>query len=104
MIGLFVASVTILIRSIYRCVELAGGFNGTLFVSDEALFMVLEGAMIVIATVALTALHPAVCFQGVWHEANFSFRMKKSYRLNKSEDLNSGAQSEMSNVPLNDMA
>jgi hypothetical protein len=76
-IGLVVASVTIVIRSVYRCVELSGGFNSTLFISDEALFMVLEGVMIVIATSCLTFLHPAVCFQGAWHEANFTFRSRK---------------------------
>jgi hypothetical protein len=76
LVGLFVASVTIFVRSVYRCVELAGGFNSELFTSDEALFMVLEGAMIVIATGCLTLLHPAVCFQGAWHDANFQFRTK----------------------------
>jgi len=78
LVGLFVAVVTIFARSVYRCVELSGGFNGSLFVSDEALFMVLEGVMIVIATTCLTVLHPAVCFQGAWHEANFAFRTKNS--------------------------
>jgi len=74
LIGLFIAGVTILIRSTYRVIELQGGFNGTLFVSDEALFMVLEGVMIVSATFCLTFLHPAVAFQGAWHQANFTFR------------------------------
>jgi hypothetical protein len=80
LIGLVVAAFTIFARSVYRCVELAGGFNGTLFVSDEALFMVMEGVMIVIATACLTFLHPAICFQGAWHEATFSFRNKKNVK------------------------
>lgn len=78
LVGLVVASVTIFARSVYRCVELSGGFNGTLFVSDEALFMVMEGVMIVLATTCLTLLHPAVCFQGAWDEANFRFRTKRA--------------------------
>ena len=91
------ASVTIFARSVYRCVELAGGFNGELFTSDEALFMVLEGAMIVLATTALTALHPAVAFQGVWHEANFQFRTKKGVdgkmmRVGSDEESQSGIE------------
>lgn len=87
--GLFVASVTIFVRSVYRCVELAGGFNGKLFTSDEALFMVLEGVMIVLATACLTALHPAVAFQGAWDAANFKFRAVKggeSKRLSGSDE------------------
>jgi hypothetical protein len=77
LVGLIVASVTIFSRSVYRCVELSGGFYGTLFVSDEALFMVMEGVMIIIATSCLTWLHPAVCFHGAWNEAVFHFRTKK---------------------------
>ncbi|CAG8949279.1 hypothetical protein HYFRA_00004904 [Hymenoscyphus fraxineus] len=77
LIGLFTSSLTITIRSIYRCVELAGGFNSDLFTGDEAVFMILEGVMIVLATACLTALHPAVAFQGVWHEVDFSYRVKK---------------------------
>ena len=34
--------------------------------------MILEGAMIVIASVTLTALHPGVAFQGSWAEADFT--------------------------------
>jgi hypothetical protein len=41
------------------------------------MFMILEGAMISIATICLTVLHPAVCFQGAWHEANFNLRSSK---------------------------
>lgn len=74
--GLLVAIVTIFTRSVYRCAELSGGFNGNLFVSDEAVFMVLEGVMVVIACTCLTALHPGVCFQGAWHVADFKFRTK----------------------------
>lgn len=77
LLGLFVASVTIFARSVYRCVELSGGFGGVLFVSDEAVFMIMGGVMIVLATTCLTLLHPAVAFQGAWHEANFSLRVKK---------------------------
>ena len=36
--------------------------------------MILEGTAIVIACLCLTLLHPGVCFQGVWDEANFKLR------------------------------
>jgi hypothetical protein len=85
LVGLLLACITIFARSIYRCVELSGGFNGELFVSDEALFMVLEGVMIIVACSCLTFLHPAVCFQGAWHEANFVFRTSK-HRHSQSKD------------------
>ena len=76
--GLAIASVAILIRCIYRCIELSGGFEGKLFTSDQGLFMVLEGAMIIVAASCLTFLYPAVCFQGAWDTANFTFRTGKS--------------------------
>lgn len=82
---------TIFARCVYRCVELSGGFNGTLFVSDEALFMVMEGAMIVSATTCLTFLHPAVAFQGAWPEAIFHFREKMYARQDvKMQRLGTG--------------
>ncbi|CAD6442374.1 b366ed3b-f2fa-4df4-aca4-f86e63795736 [Sclerotinia trifoliorum] len=74
--GLFLATITILARSIYRCIELSGGFHGSLFVSHEAEFMVLEGVMIVLATGALTLLHPGIAMRGAWTEVNFKFRSK----------------------------
>lgn len=98
--GLVVSVVTIFIRSVYRCVELSGGFNGTLFVSDEAAFMVLEGVMIVIACLCLTLLHPAVCFQGAWHEANFNFRTK-SQANGKSNSMSSDMESQNLGIEMN---
>jgi hypothetical protein len=76
LVGLAIATVTILSRCVYRCVELSGGFHGTLFTSDEVVFMVMEGAMIIIACLCLTFFHPAVSFQGVWDQANFRFRSR----------------------------
>lgn len=73
LIGLVVATVTIFIRSVYRCVELSGGFQGKLFTKDEALFMVLEGVMIVFAGSCLTAFHPGISFQGSWRDVNDTF-------------------------------
>ncbi|TEY52903.1 hypothetical protein BOTCAL_0253g00060 [Botryotinia calthae] len=74
--ALCLATITILIRSIYRCVELSGGFNGPLFVGHEVEFMILEGVMISAATIGLTLLHPGIAMRGAWAEANFKFRSK----------------------------
>jgi hypothetical protein len=37
--------------------------------------MILEGAMVTIACICLTVLHPGVAFQGRWAEANFRVRI-----------------------------
>lgn len=76
--GLVVATVTIHARSTYRCVELSGGFRGELFISDEPLFIVMEGVMISVACVCLTCLHPGICFHGVWNQLVFPLRGTKS--------------------------
>jgi len=81
LIALAVAVVTIFVRCVYRCVELSGGFNGTLFVSDQAVFMVLEGVMIVLATTGLTVFHPGLVFGQAWHDATFSFRQNNHTEL-----------------------
>ena len=71
--GLLLATTSIIIRSIYRVAELWGGFEGELW-NNEVDFMILDGAMIALAVVVLTALHPGVAFGEQWHAANWSFR------------------------------
>jgi RTA1 like protein len=100
LLGLMTATITIFIRSSYRIVELSGGFNSTLFTSDEAIFMIFEGLMIVIATSCLTLLHPAVSFQGAFASANFSFRVKKDAR---DKSMSSDQESQHSGIPLSMM-
>ncbi|KFX97688.1 hypothetical protein O988_04730 [Pseudogymnoascus sp. VKM F-3808] len=73
------ATVTIFVRSIFRAAELSEGFDGKL-ANDEVTFMILEGAMIVIACVCLTAFHPGVSFGGKWDQGNFKFRPLKQQR------------------------
>ena len=51
--------VFIFVRSVYRCAELSGGFSGPL-ANDEITFMVLEGTMIILAAILLTAFHPGL--------------------------------------------
>ena len=40
--------------------------------------MILEGAMIVIAVLALTIFHPGVAFAGHWADANFKLKGRKT--------------------------
>jgi hypothetical protein len=99
LVGLAFATITIFARSTYRCIELSGGFRGELFVSDEALFMVLEGVMISIACLCLTCLHPAVCFRGVWNQLVFPFRTRKaSPGKQKREFLNEDPETELDSL------
>ncbi|KAK5134143.1 hypothetical protein LTR08_006918 [Meristemomyces frigidus] len=76
MAGLVLATVLILIRSIFRAAELWGGFQGPLW-NDETDFLVLDGAMMAVSTVVLTALHPGPAFGGEWHAADWSLKKKK---------------------------
>lgn len=70
-LGLSLATFCILIRSCFRVAELSHGF-GSKLANQQVTFMILEGAMIVIASVTLTSLHPGVAFQGSWVEADFT--------------------------------
>ncbi|PYI17479.1 putative RTA1 domain protein [Aspergillus violaceofuscus CBS 115571] len=51
------AYVTVLIRCIYRLPEMAGGWGNPLM-QNEKEFMILDGAMVAIAVITLTVLHP----------------------------------------------
>jgi len=92
LVGLFTATITIMVRSIYRCIELWGGFSGALFADHEVTFMILEPTMIIIACLLLTGLHPAWCFQGTWHDANFNFRTKKGEQLKNRDSTDTESQ------------
>jgi hypothetical protein len=54
------AYLTILARCAYRIPELTGGWRSELM-REETEFIVLDGVMIVIATIALTVFHPGYC-------------------------------------------
>ncbi|KAG8970775.1 hypothetical protein FRC05_011726 [Tulasnella sp. 425] len=57
LIGLGIATVFIYIRSIYRTIELLGGWNGAIFV-NEKLFNALDGMPIFVAMFVLNVFHP----------------------------------------------
>ena len=75
-LAVFAATLFIFIRSCYRVAELKEGFDGKL-ANQEVSFMILEGAMVLLAVISLTVLHPGVAFQGHWSQANFSIRASK---------------------------
>ncbi|KIO22639.1 hypothetical protein M407DRAFT_79016 [Tulasnella calospora MUT 4182] len=57
LLGLGIVTVFIYIRSIYRTIELLGGWNGAIFV-NESLFNALDGMPIFVAMFALNVFHP----------------------------------------------
>ena len=63
--GLGIASITVLVRSAFRVAELRDGFDSDL-ANDEVSFMILEGAMLVLACLALTISHPGLCLSIPW--------------------------------------
>nr|A0A2Z5TTA9.1 RecName: Full=Efflux pump himE; AltName: Full=Himeic acid A biosynthesis cluster protein E [Aspergillus japonicus]BBA91555.1 transporter [Aspergillus japonicus] len=78
--GLALATVAIFMRSVFRVAELKGGFHSSL-ANDQVLFMTLEGAMIAIAVIALTVLHPGLCFDGLWDQTKWSFRRSRDSEM-----------------------
>ncbi|KAF7182522.1 hypothetical protein CNMCM7691_002093 [Aspergillus felis] len=83
LIGLTVATLAIFVRSIFRVAELREGFDGPL-ANDEVTFMILEGAMMVIASFCLTVLHPGYCFGGYWDQTSWK-AIKQSSQLSLNE-------------------
>ncbi|KAI0748847.1 RTA1-domain-containing protein [Fomes fomentarius] len=60
-LGLALDGVFILIRSIYRAIELSDGWTGRI-ISTQVYFNVLDGAMIVLAMFTLNVFHPGFLF------------------------------------------
>ncbi|KAI0078295.1 RTA1-domain-containing protein [Panus rudis PR-1116 ss-1] len=63
-ISLAFSGVCLLIRSIYRTIELADGWFGTI-ISTQIYFNVLDGAMIVLATYTMNIFHPGILLRGL---------------------------------------
>ena len=59
--GLILAFLTIFTRCVYRIAEMVGGWQNEIM-QNETDFIVLEGVMIVIATLCLTVFHPGIVF------------------------------------------
>jgi hypothetical protein len=74
------STVFILIRSIFRVIELAQGWSGELM-GNQTLFFVLEGVMVTLAVLVLNVFHPGWCF-------------REGYRIN-SKSAEEGSQAEM---------
>lgn len=78
--GLLLSTILILIRSIYRVVELWGGFTGELW-NDQTDFMVLDGVMVALSVIILTVLHPGPAFKEQWGANNWSLRGRRDSKI-----------------------
>lgn len=71
--ALFLATACLFVRTVFRSVELSEGFTGKL-ANNEVQFMVLDGVMVLIASICMTVMHPGYAFGKRWNDASFSFR------------------------------
>lgn len=85
MAALLLATLAILARSIFRAAELWEGFEGKLWNSEKD-FLILDGAMIALAVLLLSALHPGLAFGGQWNAADWSLRKGKGSKGGESGD------------------
>ncbi|TVY32923.1 Sphingoid long-chain base transporter [Lachnellula occidentalis] len=65
-----IATLLILTRSIFRVAELANGFKSRL-ANNEVAFMVLEGGMMLLTGLLMTACHPALFIGEAWGESGW---------------------------------
>lgn len=80
------------IRTVFRAVELSEGFAGDM-ANDEVLFMILDGAMVILSVLCLTVMHPGRGFAGRWNEAVFFFRPNKKSRRNRNHIAHDNVES-----------
>lgn len=71
--ALALSTICILIRSIFRVIEMAQGWDGEL-AGDQTLFFVLEGVMVVVAVVVLNVFHPGWCFADGYGVSSTGFK------------------------------
>lgn len=89
------ATITVFIRCCFRVAELKDGF-GSKLANDQALFMVFEGPMIMIAVLALSICHPGVAFGGAeaWRAANWTWKKRANGRNGVSMEESIGSNTD----------
>ncbi|KAG9250058.1 RTA1 like protein-domain-containing protein [Emericellopsis atlantica] len=71
------ATAFLFVRTLFRSVELSEGFAGDL-ANNEVEFMILDGVMVILASLCLTIWHPGYGFGKRWNETGFRFRTSKA--------------------------
>ena len=77
------AYIAILIRCVYRVIEMAGGW-GNHIMQDEPSFLVLDSSLMVVATYLLTVFHPGIFFP----------QMQNGYSKRTAPDANDSSEAE----------
>ncbi|KAK0101215.1 hypothetical protein ONS95_012803 [Cadophora gregata] len=77
LVSLAFATLCLFVRTVFRSVELSEGFSGRL-ANSEVQFMVLDGVMVILASTALTVMHPGFAFGNKWAVGKFKFRKEKT--------------------------
>jgi hypothetical protein len=62
------STITIMIRSVFRLIEMAQGWDGEL-AGNETMFFVLEGVMVIVAVGILNIWHPGMAMREAYHVA-----------------------------------
>lgn len=93
-LALSLATLCIYIRSCFRVAELQGGFNGKL-ANEEIPLMVLEGALVTTACIALTVAHPGMVFGEGWNTS------KTKPQANSEHDFPTEIEHDKSDVEMN---
>lgn len=78
----------VLIRCIYRIAEMSGGWGSTIM-RDEPSFIVLEGFMILIPVVLLTAFQPGMLFHAMAARESQRFR-RKGKKTHEKDEVEAG--------------
>lgn len=90
LVALALATVCIFIRSIYRVIELAQGWEGEL-IKNQRYFIVLEGVMVLVAVLALNLFHPGWCFREGYHgDVTHALKGKKGGQASSEEESGEG--------------
>jgi hypothetical protein len=92
-VALGLATALLFIRTVFRSVELSEGFSGHL-ANNEIEFMILDGVMVILASITLTVFHPGRIFgQEKWAATNYQLKSEKHLkRKEKEEEMRRRAQ------------
>ncbi|KAI6780466.1 uncharacterized protein J7T54_002864 [Emericellopsis cladophorae] len=85
LIAVLGATGCLFVRTVFRSVELSEGFAGEL-ANKEVEFMILDGVMVILASLCLTIWHPGYGFGKRWNETGFRFRTSKA-KVNEEETV-----------------
>ena len=100
-VALAFATLCIFIRSVYRVAELSEGWEGAL-IKNQYTFIGLEGAMVIVAVLALNIFHPGFCFrEGYIKKQKTKSRTAKTRRFWRKTNGKEGGVDEKSS-PVGD--